>query len=329
MKHLARFFEPEGFKTATFQNADGKKIRYGHAVPKGDVKGTVVITTGYADFIEAYHETIHAYLDRGYAVWIMDWAGQGGSDKKSKSNHGVLSAENHVRDLKEFRDKIVTPIRGKPVFLSTHSMGGQIALHYLHDHPRDFDAAILAAPLVDYNLPGTEQSLMRAAFKTVVEAGSGHKTIPGGRRGMIGPVTDERNEIKKQDPVRLELHRTFMLLNPELKTEDPSFSFIHSLYEMTERSQKESFLKKIKTPVLIMKAEIDKYVNNAAMSKAASLMPAAKHVVIPKAIHGLWLERDPIRQDVWHHVDAFLKEQHVLFDRKRNLFRLFFPKGPR
>ena len=133
MKHLERFFQPDGWQEGSFTNRQGKKIRTGHATPKGACKGTVVITTGYADFTEAYFETIHNYLDRGYAVWMMDWAGHGGSEKIRKGQQTdqkkVAILDDHIADLEQFRKTVVEPAAGKPVFLSTHSMGGQVALN--------------------------------------------------------------------------------------------------------------------------------------------------------------------------------------------------------
>src|SRR5690606_15452455 len=143
------FFQPDAWQEGSFTNRQGKKIRTGHAAPRGEIKGTVVMTTGYADFMEAYFETIHNYLDRGYAVWMMDWAGHGGSDKAAPGQPGGLKAavlDDHIADLAQFRKTVVQPEAGKPVFLSTHSMGGQVALRHLAANPGDFDGAILATP---------------------------------------------------------------------------------------------------------------------------------------------------------------------------------------
>ena len=134
-----RFLKPDDFDFPQhFINDDGKKIRYGHAEPDGDKKGTVVLTTGYADFTEAYFETIQDFLDRGFAVWMMDWQGQGGSERYY-DNPRIPSPDgpiNNIRDLHHFRNNVVKADDDKPVFLASHSMGGQMSLHYIKEHPK-------------------------------------------------------------------------------------------------------------------------------------------------------------------------------------------------
>lgn len=319
MRYLDRFFQPKNWQEDYFTNQQGKKIRYGHVKPEGEVKGTVIITTGYADFIESYHETVHEYLDRGYDVWMMDWAGQGGSEKKRGADVKAQVLEDHVRDLRQFRHQVVQAEKDKPIFMSTHSMGGQIGLQYMQRHPEDFDFAVLAAPLVDFRLKGIARSLLQAAFRSAVSLGLGDQTIKGGRRGITRQIRAERKKLRKEDPVRMDLHRTFFLMNQQLRAEDPTFGLIDSLFEATARLNEEIVLRGIKTPVLFGVAGNDDLVDNDAILRAAEYLPNARHAVIPNATHDMWRERLQYRLEWWSHVDRFLQDQHA---------RLAGPKGP-
>lgn len=332
MKHLDRFFEPEGWQTDHFTSTSGKKIRYGHVEPQGPAKGTVVITTGYADFREAYHETINEYLSRGYAVWMMDWAGHGGSEKRDPANPKKgQTVDDHIEDLRKFRQEIVAPHAGQPVFLSTHSMGGQIALHYLSRFDKDFDAAILATPLVEAKLKGPTAEFLKVAYASALYYGCADEVITDGRRNLTRGLTEERGGLKDENPLRMTLHKTLMLLDDNLKAEEPAVGYVASLIFSTELSAKPEFQKSIKTPILFGIGKEDDVVDNDAIRRASKNMPNAKAAEIEGGIHALWLDRDPQRKDWWSHIDTFLASQHLDFSPpppSKTAHHKPTPKGP-
>ena len=318
MTDLNRFFEPDGWQPDSFTSTTGKKIRYGHAEPKGTKKGTVVITTGYADFIEAYHETIHEYLDRGYAVWMMDWAGHGGSEKNTSPPKKGQTVEDHIEDLRKFRQEVVQADNDKPVFLSTHSMGGQIALHYLEKYQADFNFAVLATPLVEMRVKAPAKDLLRFVFASAVAHGLADEPIKDGRRSITKNLVAERGDLKDQNPVRMGLHKAYMLLDDSLKAEDPSVGYVDSLFRSTERSMEESFLKNIKTPILFGIGEHDDVIDNDAVRRAATFIPGAKAAEIAGGIHALWLDRDQQRKDWWGEIDTYIAAQQLKFTPPKN-----------
>jgi lysophospholipase len=325
MKNLDRFFEPEGWQTDYFTSAAGRKIRYGHAMPKNGARGTVVITTGYADFIEAYHETINEYLDRGFAVWMMDWAGHGGSEKVTDaSGKKGQTVEDHIEDLRKFRQEIIQPEAGKPVFLSTHSMGGQVALHYLARHPDDFSFAVLAAPFVETRLKGPIRDFLQLVFSTAVAAGIGDTLIRDGRKKLTRGLVAERTQVKSDNPLRMSLHKTFMLLNDGLKAEDPSVGYVDSLFASAGKSTEEAFLRSVRTPVLLGVGQDDDVIDNDAVRRAGKLMPKAAVAEIEGGIHALWIDRDAPRRAWWNAIDSFIAGQLA----PKNMITPPQPKGP-
>ena len=307
MMDLNRFFEPEGWQTDFFTSTTGREIRYGHALPKGEPKGTVVMTTGYADFMEAYHETINSYLDRGFSVWMMDWAGHGGSEKAVPgSGKKGQTVDDHIEDLRKFREEVVKPEAVKPVFLSTHSMGGQIALHFLNQHPADFDFAVLATPHVETKIKGPARDLLKLVFAAAITSGLGDAPIENGRRSMTENLTSERKHVREENPLRMTLHKTYMLLNDKLKAEDPTVNYIESLLLSAEKGSQEPFLKNIKTPVLLGIGTDDDVVDNDAIRRAGRLIPKATVKEIDGGIHALWIDRNKQRGEWWQAIDTFI-----------------------
>lgn len=322
MEYLARFFEPDTWQEGSFTNRQGKTIRFGHAKPTGEVKGTVVMTTGYADFIESYFETMHEYLDRGYQVYMMDWAGHGGSEKvkAAQVKQGDVKKpailDDHIADLHQFRTQVVKPAAGKPVFLSTHSMGGQVALHTLKNHPESFDGAVLATPLVDTKVKGIKRGILSAAFTAAVKMGLGDHVMQGGRQKAVRRITRARRERKKDNPVRMGLHKAFMLGKRDLRAEDPTVAYAENIYRATDALNKPGVLEGIQTPVLFGIAGRDNMVDNQAIRDAGKRMPQGRVLELPDASHAFWIERDDLRQKWWQAIDGFLTDCHAAFDRK-------------
>ena len=319
MKYFDRFFQPAGWDEKTFTAADGVTLRYGHARPPGmsdaDIKGTVVMTTGYGDYIESYYDTIHDYLARGYDVWIMDWAGQGGSARRGAGAlaEKAFGVADHVAHLHQLRHQIVAPqaIAGKPVILSSHSLGGQIGLNYMHLFPKDFDAAVLAAPLIDFGLSGFTRALLSGIFKSAAAMGFRDAAIKGGRAGIQKQAIAERKKIRPGEPVRVDLHRTFFSLAKPLGAEDPSVALIDSLFESTTRMNEEIVLKNLNIPVLLGVAGKDHIVNNKAIDRAATLLPNARVINLPEATHGIWQDKPAVQAAWWNAVDSFLADCHA------------------
>lgn len=309
-----RFEPPDGWKFDTFKNADGKDVRYGHVKPKGETKGTVVMTTGYADFIESYYETIHDYLDRGFEVWMMDWAGQGGSERYDKKKPWLPNPNSffdNIRDLHDFRHNVVKHDDAKPIFYSTHSMGGHIGLHSLAKHKGDFDFAVLAAPLADFDIPPAKRYLIEKFTRAATKLGLGNKVMQ--RRRVVTKIKKDREKHLKDEPIRMRIHKIYAQKNPELRVGDPTIASTHSTFKAVRKLNEPHNLASISTPVLIGLAENDRLVNNEATKRSVKQIPSAEYKLIKDANHALWTEREKIRARWWDTVDEFVDRQVAAF----------------
>ena len=233
------------------------------------------------------------------------------------------TVEDHVEDLRKFRQEVVKPCAGKPVFLSTHSMGGQVSLHYLQKYQTDFDFAILATPLVEMRIKGSAKDLLKSAFEGAVKSGLSDQPIKNGRRSITRQLVAERKDLRDENPVRMSLHKTYMLLDDSLKAEDPTVGYVESLFRSTDKAMRKSFLKSIKTPILFGIGEKDDVVDNDSIKRAAGLIASGRTVVIKGGIHALWLDRDAQRKSWWKEIDGYLAERHRDFTPPPN------PAGPK
>ena len=68
---------PEDVVSGTIKTPDGAELRFARWAPPAGRKGTVCVFTGRGEYIEKYFETVRDLRDRGFAVAMIDWRGQG------------------------------------------------------------------------------------------------------------------------------------------------------------------------------------------------------------------------------------------------------------
>src|SRR3979409_453903 len=73
---------PENVVSGTIKTPDGAELRFARWAPPANRKGTVCVFTGRGEQIEKYFETVRDLRDRGFAVAMIDWRGQGHSSRR-------------------------------------------------------------------------------------------------------------------------------------------------------------------------------------------------------------------------------------------------------
>src|SRR5215208_2381262 len=147
---------PEDVVTGTLKTPDGVALRFARWAPPPGRKGTVCLFTGRAEFIEKYFETVRDLRTRGFAVAMIDWRGQGLSERMlSNPLRGyVRSFDDYGVDLATFIHEVVLPDCPPPVFALAHSMGASILLRAAYQGHSWFDRMVLLAPMSSAPLAG-------------------------------------------------------------------------------------------------------------------------------------------------------------------------------
>ena len=83
--------------TGMLKTPDGVSLRFARFAPPAGRRGTVCILPGRTEWIEKYFETVRDLRSRGFAVAILDWRGQGLSDRALSDRH-----KGHVGSFSEF-----------------------------------------------------------------------------------------------------------------------------------------------------------------------------------------------------------------------------------
>ncbi|NCQ24112.1 MAG: alpha/beta hydrolase [Roseovarius sp.] len=132
--HAAPFFDdvaqgPEGGAAWWLTSADGVRLRLGAWNREGP-NGTVLLFPGRTEYIEKYGRAAGNLAACGYATLVIDWRGQGLSDRMTGD-----PMSGHVHQFRDYQIDVTTMADAarrldlpRPWHLLAHSMGGGIGL---------------------------------------------------------------------------------------------------------------------------------------------------------------------------------------------------------
>src|ERR1700691_2616632 len=221
---------PDDVVSGTITTPDCAVLRFARWAPPGNRKRTVCVFTGRAEQIEKYFETVRDLRDRGFAVAMIDWRGQGHSSRRLRDPR-----KGYVRDFSDFEidveafvQQVVLPDCPPPHFALAHSMGGAVMLRVAHAGKRWFDRMVLSAPMID--LPGRRTSFLpRVLLRTLRFAGLGGRYIPGGSDGLTGTASFVNNPLTS-DPVRYARNAAILAADPQLGLGSPTVAWTDTAF---------------------------------------------------------------------------------------------------
>jgi lysophospholipase len=296
---------PEGAVVGHLATSDGLKLRFARWNPTGPRRGTVCLFSGRTEMIEKYFEVIRELRERGLAVAMLDWRGQGGSDRllaDPRKGH-VRSFDDYQTDLEVFMREIVLPDCPAPIFGLAHSMGGAILLEAIRLGRRWFDRLVLSSPMIDLvGYGGRPSARILAKIGTLL--GFGTSYIFGGGPAPISSRPFSGNPLTS-DPVRYERIRALEEL-PGLGLGSPTFGWANAAFRTMERFSDPLYPTALRQPLLIFAAGEDPIASTTATERFAVRLRAGSHLIIPGAKHEILMERDIVRAQFWAAFDAFV-----------------------
>ncbi len=299
---------PAGAEAAWVKGSGGVRLRAALFRPaSGRPRGSVVLSGGRTEPIEKYYETVADLLERGFVVLAHDWRGQG------LSQRGLADPlKGHARGFKAFLDDYRLLIDAyqdrlpKPWIAMGHSMGGCLTLLALANGEQRFASAILSAPMLGVQTGGVALPMARAlAGLNVLVGRAGRYAL-----GNAGKPFDDNFEANALTHDRERFARTCALLvaEPALALGAPTYGWLDFAFRATAYLARPERLNAITVPVVIVSAEEDRLVDNAAQQAAARHLPQGKFINVPGAFHEILMETDPMR-------NIFLRAFDVLTGR--------------
>jgi lysophospholipase len=308
------------FRTAFIATPDHVNIRYGWFPSVEKSRGVVVLLNGRSEFLEKYREPVSLLNRRGFDVFSFDWRGQGLSTRLLPNPHKgfVRSFKDYLMDLETCMNQIVFPKSKGPVLLLGHSMGGHMALRYLHKvfstdagKVRGSEARItgvvLSSPMLDIHTRPYPSWLVRFLARVLSAVGFEDAYAPGSRDYMPEKQIFSGN-LLTSDPVRYRDHIHEVEKDPNLAVGGVTFGWLAAACQSMDLLHQKASLAVIGLPVLMAGAECDRIVSTDAQRKTGSMLPDCKFILIKKARHEILKESDDIQASFWLAFDHFVKE---------------------
>jgi len=270
------------------------------------VRGTVCILQGRAEFIEKYFEVVRDLRRRGFAVVAFDWRGQGLSARQVKNPRKghVKNFAQYRHDLEAVREQVLEPHMPKPHFALAHSMGGAIALAAAREGWLPFERLVATTPMIA--LCVVKAPRLSAAAALVMRAlGFGKSFIPGGGETSISTKPFPGNRLTS-DPVRYARNAAAAAALGGGAIGDPTVGWIAAAFRFMKKLSDPRFPLGIRVPTLIIAAGADPICATPATERFAARLKAGHAIVIPGARHEILMERDTIREEFWAAFDAFI-----------------------
>jgi lysophospholipase len=297
---------PDDVVSGTIKTPDGIELRFARWAPPAGRKGTVCVFTGRSESIEKYFETVRDLRDRGFAVAMIDWRGQGHSARQLRDPRKgyVRRFSDFEIDVAAFVEQIVLPDCPPPYYALAHSMGGAVMLRVARSGKRWFDRIVLSAPMID--LPGLATKLpTRILVRALRLAGMGGNYVPGGNDKLTGIGSFEGNPLTT-DPVRYARNAAIIEEETSLGLASPTVAWADESFKAMMGFRAIDYPSKIRQPILMLAASADTVVSTAAIEEFAYHLPAGSHLVIAGARHEILQEQDRYRAQFWAAFDAFV-----------------------
>jgi lysophospholipase len=297
---------PEGAVTGVLKTPDGAALRFARWAPPQGRKGTLLVLPGRAEFIEKYFEVVTEARSRGFAVAMIDWRGQGLSERAlsdARKGHVGSFAEYDI-DLETFVREIVLPDCPPPLFALGHSMGAAMLIRAAQKGRRWFDRVVLSAPMI--GLAGRAGArFAEVSVRTLRLLGLGRSYVPGGGSAAVASLPFVGN-VLSSDPVRYARTAAIVDAEPMLGLGSPTVAWVDAAYRVMREFGEPQYPERIRQPILVVAAGQDEVVSTPVTGKFATRLRVGSHLVIAGSRHEILMERDRYRTQFWAAFDAFV-----------------------
>jgi lysophospholipase len=298
---------PAGGGAEWYFGAGGARLRAALFNPRGEARGSVVVSPGRTEPIEKYFEVVEILTARGFVVLIHDWRGHGLSYRPAGDQRGHAAG---YRDFITDYSALITAFQARlprPWIALGHSMGGCLTLLALALGEGRFSGAILSAPMLGILTGAVPRSAARLLARALTALGQG-KDLAGS--GSSAPETFETN-ILTHDPARWRRNQEQLRLHPELVVGPPTWGWLDFAFQATGELKHRAGTPRIAVPLSVVAAGEERLVDNAGLARVTARVPSARFVTLAGAYHEILQETDAIQAVFWHEFDGLTAKAGV------------------
>jgi lysophospholipase len=212
-----KFWPPEGWAWGLIQIGSAPPQRYGVLGPTIASRAQVLILPGYGDFAESWYATAADFAARGYTVWVLDGAGQGGSGRWTGARDlgHVPNFDTDAAAIAQMVAGVIRPQGGQPLVVIADGTAAPLALRAFVAGRSSASALILTSPTLEP--PGGNAAA--ASTSVVRRIGLGSLRAPGAGGW---DRTDPPGPRDTPEAIR----HAWQTANPDLRMGGPSLSWL-------------------------------------------------------------------------------------------------------
>lgn len=272
--------------SGSFTAFDGIQIYYEYFLCENS-SANAVLVHGLSEFSQKYHEQIYYLLNQGYNVFTFDLRGHGLSDRLTNDLDllHIGRFDDYVKDLSQFIETVVIPTQDKPIYLLSHSIGGAISAIYLAKNSDKIKKAVMSAPCFDPIVKGAPKPIAWAFVFL-------NKCLKGPKKKFafsseFNPDVEYNIHHGSSKP-RFIHNMKMRSENPRYQTTPMSYGWVSNAFKLRSRIVKNSFINKIKTPILLLSAQNDGTVRNDAQIEFSQKCSNCKLVELEGVTHAVF-----------------------------------------
>ncbi|MEM1265468.1 MAG: alpha/beta hydrolase [Pseudomonadota bacterium] len=265
-----------------------------------------MVLPGRTEYIEKYGPVVSEILTRRFAAAIIDWRGQGLSERPLR---GV--SIGHVDDFSEYQRDLAALLAAPevaslpgPRAMLAHSMGGCIGLRALSEG-LDVAASIFCAPMWGVVLPAPER-MSQLAIRTAARIGLRRRFARDTSETTYVLTTDLEENTLTADRSAFARFQAEARAMPELTLGGPSYGWLAAAHREFDAIRKRPAPS---GPILTFLGSKEAVVLPDPIRRESARQPNAQLVDLDGARHEVLLETPHIRAAVWAQIDAFLNTQ--------------------
>lgn len=259
----------------------------------------VIIVHGFNEYKEKFHEVVYYFLQKNIQVFIYDQRGHGMS--KLSEQQTQIDSQNfneYVLDLKAMIHEVVKPsiLKEDKLFIFSHSMGGAVTTSFIEQFEGMVDGVILNTPMFLIDTGKIPRSFTYLFSKQMAKLGWGREYIPTTEAFDSERHTHYDNEIENSisnSQIREAYHHDVNVRLHKVPTRGGSFNWLKTAFDTTHAILKPDRLKRIKQPVLLIRAGRDTMVQKEGIFTAATYLPNVEQILIAESKHQTYLDHDP------------------------------------
>ena len=259
---------------------------------------SVIIVHGFNEYKEKFHEVVYYFLQKNIQVFIYDQRGHGMS--KLSAQQTQIDSQNfneYVLDLKAMIDEVVKPslLKEDKLFIFSHSMGGAVTTSFIEQFEGRVDGVILNTPMFLIDTGKYPRSFTYLYSKQMAKLGWGREYIPTTEAFDSEKHTrydkQPENSISNSQ-IREAYHHDVNVRLHTVPTRGGSLNWLKTAFDTTHAILKPDRLKRIKQPVLLIRAGRDTVVQKEGIFTAGTYLPNVEQILIAESKHQTYLNHD-------------------------------------